>query len=59
MNLRQKKKLFKKKVGCNPPNGMSYSERLYHIFIGKLWGGLARLKKQEASRAVEDFTRNV
>jgi hypothetical protein len=59
MNLRQKKKLFNKKVGWNPPEGMHYSDRRYHDFIGKLWGGLTELKKQETIRAVEDFNRNI
>lgn len=59
MNLRQKKKLFNKKVGWNPPEGMHYSDRHYHDFIGKPWGGLAELKKQETIRAVEDFNSNI
>lgn len=59
MNLRQKKKLFNKKVGWNPPEGMHYSDRRCHDFIGKPWGGLAELKKQETIRAVEDFNRNI
>ena len=59
MNLRQKKKLFKRRVGKNPPGWMLYGSRRYHNFIHKPWGGLAELKKQEATRAVEDFNRNI
>lgn len=59
MNLRQKKKLFNKKVGWNPPDGMLYSDRRYHDFIGKPWGGLAAMKKLEAAKAVETFNRNI
>ena len=59
MNLRQKKKLFKKTTGQNPPGWMHYTSRRFHNFIHKPWGGLAELKKQEATRAVEDFNRNI
>ena len=59
MNLRQKKKLFNKKVGWNPPEGMLYSDRRYHDFIGKPWGGLTEQKKQETIKAVEDCNRNI
>lgn len=59
MNLRQKKKLFKRKVGLNPPGGMLYSDKRYHAFIGKPWGGLAAMKKQEAVKAVEIFNGNI
>lgn len=59
MNLRQKKKLFKKTTGQNPPGWMHYTSRRFRNFIHKPWGGLAELKKQEATRAVEDFNRNI
>lgn len=59
MNLRQKKKLFRKVTGQNPPRWMHYSSRRFHDFLCKLWGGLAALKKQEATRTVEDFNRNI
>lgn len=59
MNKRQKKKLFRKTMGWNPPDCLIYTSRDYHVFIGKPWGGLAALKKQEATRAVEDFNRNI
>lgn len=59
MNLRQKKKLFRKVTGQNPPGWMHYSSRRFHNFIHKPWGGLVELKKQEATRAVEDFNRNI
>lgn len=59
MNLRQKKELFKKRVGKNPPGWMFYSSRRFHNFIRKPWGGLAELKRQETTRAVEDFNRNI
>ena len=58
MNLRQKKKLFKKIIGYNP-RGISYGDLRYHAAINKPWGGLASLKKQEATRTVEDFNRNI
>lgn len=58
MNLRQKKKLFKKIIGYNP-RGISYGDLRYHAAINKPWGGLAALKKQEATRTVEDFNRNI
>lgn len=56
MNLRQKKKLFRKVTGQNPPGWMYYTSRRFHNFLHKPWGGLAELKKQEAARAVEDLT---
>ena len=59
MNKRQKKKLFRKIVGLNPPDRLIYTSLDYHVFIGKPWGGLAALKKQEATRTVEDFNRNI
>lgn len=59
MNKRQKKKLFRKIVGWNPPDCLIYTSLDYHVFIGKSWGGLAALKKQEATRTVEDFNRNI
>lgn len=59
MNKRQKKKLFRKIIGWNPPDRLIYTSLDYHVFIGKPWGGLAALKKQEATRAVEDFNRNI
>ena len=58
MNLRQKKKLFKKIIGYNP-RGISYGDPRYHAAINKPWGGLEALKKQEATRTVEDFNRNI
>ena len=57
MNKRQKKKLFRKTMGWNPPDCLIYTSLDYHVFIGKPWGGLATLKKQEATRTVEDFNR--
>lgn len=36
-----------------------YTSLDYHVFIGKPWGGLTALKKQEATRTVEDFNRNI
>lgn len=39
MNKRQKKKLYKKKTGKNPPKQLHYSEKKYHKAIGKPWGG--------------------
>ena len=59
MNKRQKKKLFRKTIGLNPPEELIYTSLDYHVFIGKPWGGLAALKKQAATRAVEDFNRNI
>ena len=49
MNKRQKKKLFRKTMGWNPPDCLIYTSRDYHVFIGKPWGGLAAQKKQEAT----------
>ena len=59
MNLRQKKKLFRKVTGQNPPRWMHYSSRRFHNFLCKPWGGLAELKKQAATRAVEGFNWNI
>nr|DAF52578.1 MAG TPA: hypothetical protein [Siphoviridae sp. ctAjZ17] len=59
MNKRQKKKLFRKVIGSNPPEELIYTSLDYHVFISKPWGGLAALKKQEATRTVEDFNRNI
>lgn len=59
MNKRQKKKLFRKVIGSNPPEELIYTSLDYHVFISKPWGGLAELKKQAATRAVEDFNRNI
>lgn len=33
MNKRQKKKLYKKRVGCNPPKQMRYRGELYRYII--------------------------
>ena len=33
MNKRQKKKLYRKRVGCNPPKQMRYRGGLYHYII--------------------------
>lgn len=38
MNKRQKKKLYKKIAGHNPPAWMSCKEWVYHIVSGKPWG---------------------
>ena len=62
MNLRQKKKLFKKITGQNPPihpKQLLYSSLSYHALIAKPWGGLAALKKKIAVRAIEDFNRDI
>lgn len=39
MNKRQKKKLYKKKTGKNPPKQLHYSRKEYHKAISKPWGG--------------------
>ena len=62
MNLRQKKKLYRKVTGQNPPIRpirLLYSSLSYHAIINKPWGGLAALEKKIATRAVEDFNRNI
>lgn len=59
MNKRQKKKLFRKNIGWNPPDYLIYTSLAYHAFIGKPWGGLTAVKKQAATRAVEDFSQNI
>lgn len=59
MNKRQKKKLFRKAIGSNPPEELIYTSLDYHILVDKPWGGLKELKRQEAARAVEDFNRNI
>lgn len=43
MNKRQKKKLFRKTMGWNPPDCLIYTSLDYHVFIGKPWGGLATI----------------
>lgn len=58
MNLRQKKKLFKRITGHNP-RGIDYGGPEYHAAINKPWGGLKELKKQETIKSVEDFNRNI
>ena len=55
MNKRQKKKLFQKTMGWNPPDCLIYTSLDYHVFIGKPWGGLAALKKQEATSTEDKF----
>lgn len=47
MNKRQKKKLYKKITGHNPPAWMSYKELVYHDAIGKPWGGRKQIKKKD------------
>lgn len=47
MNKRQKKKLYKKITGHNPPAWMSYKEWLYHNAIRKPWGGRKKIQKQD------------
>ena len=47
MNKRQKKKLYKKITGHNPPAWMSYKEWLYHDAIGKQWGGRKKSMKPD------------
>ena len=62
MNKRQKKKLFRKITGQNPPirpRRLSYSGLTYHAVVNKPWGGLAALKKKITVRAVEDCNRNI
>lgn len=59
MNKRQKKKLFRKTIGSNPPEELIYTSLDYHILVNKPWGGLAALKKQETTRAVECFNHNI
>lgn len=67
MNLRQKKKLYKKKAGCNPPAWLKYTAPVYHSITGQAWGGLAQFKrnlenierakkKAEEIRNLENFT---
>ena len=53
------RKLSRKTMGWNPPDCLIYTSLDYHVFIGKPWGGLTALKKQEATRTVEDFNRNI
>ena len=65
MNLRQKKKLFKKKTGYNPQkyaeqvfgcdasSRMKYSGCIYHNCIKKKWGGLAELERKQESETRE------
>lgn len=54
MNLRQKKKLFKRITGYNP-GGIDYGGPKYHAAINKPWGGLAEYKRLKATEAVEGF----
>lgn len=39
MNKRQKKKLYRKIWGANPPKDLQYSGYVYHSLIEKPWGG--------------------
>lgn len=57
MNKRQKKKLYKKKTGKNPPKQLHYSGKEYHKAIRKPWGGEKPLENyswesEEVKRAV-------
>lgn len=56
MNKRQKKKLYKKIAGQNPPAWMSYKEWLYHVVIGKPWGGRKKSMKPDN---VSEFTKRM
>ena len=56
-NKRQKKKLYKKKTGKNPPKQLHYSGKEYHKAIRKPWGGEKPLENyswesEEVKRAV-------
>ena len=54
MNLRRKKKLFKRITGHNP-GWIDYGGYGYHTAINKPWGGMAEYKRLKATEAVEDF----
>lgn len=56
MNKRQKKKLYKKIKGENPPSWMQYKEWLYHDAIGKPWGGRKKSMKQDT---VSEFAKRM
>lgn len=59
MNKRQKKKLFKKKTGINPPEWLSYKAPAFHSLTGWAWIGFTRFIKQcegkEKIRNLETF----
>lgn len=50
MNKRQKKKLYCKVLGANPPKWLRYTEYTYHFLIGKPWGGWAEAKRRSNAR---------
>ena len=56
MNKRQKKKLYKKITGHNPPAWMSYKEWLYHVVNGKPWGVKKSIKLDNVSEFAKVMT---
>lgn len=61
MNQRQKKKLFKKRTGVNPPKWLSYKAPVFHSLTGWSWMGFNRfIKKCEEKKRIrnlENFNR--
>ena len=60
MNLRQKKKLYKKKAGCNPPAWLKYTDPIYYIMTGQYRRGVAQFKrnleiKERAKKKAEEI----
>ncbi len=61
MNKRQKKKLFRKKTGTNPPNWLNYKAPVFHSLTGWAWTGFGRFVEQceegKRIRNLETFNR--
>lgn len=57
MRNRQKKKLYKRLAGRNPPEGMRYKGRIYHVAINKPWGGEKEYQRRRELARLENFNR--
>lgn len=55
MNKRQKKKLFKKRIGNNPRKELRFRSECYCHIIGKPWTGRNALKRQQETSNIETF----
>lgn len=57
MKKRQKKKLYKRLTGRNPPKWMYYQGRKYHMAIHKPWGGEKEYQRSLELARLENFNR--
>lgn len=56
-NKRQKKKLYKRLAGRNPPKWMRYKGKIYHIVVNKPWGGEKEYQRLLELVRLENFNR--